>query len=314
MNLRYQLYHFLWRQPWVNRHLGKSLYKRICAHGPAPDAPFTTDFFGLRYEGNLRNTIDFSIFYFGAFEKPLLFFLRDCLNCLDRSDTVFCDVGANIGQHSLFMSTVASRVHAFEPYDKVRNRLLHQIGINKLENLQVHPVGLSVRDEVLPFYAPTGRNEGIGSFDQDSVAKGNRSIGSLQLVNGDAYLAANDIHHIDLMKIDVEGFEKPVLQGLQKTLFDYRPIIICELTYAKALSFTSLTELQHCLPPDYSLFSFATRKPDGSKARRRGAKAKRSGEYRLLPYTAMPARGQDDIIAVPNELLACLQMQNVLRT
>lgn len=297
----YRFFSFLWRQSWARSRYGRWIYKRLCDCGPAPDVPFVTDFFGLQYAGNLRNTIDFNIFYFGAFEKPLLFFLRDCLLGLERDATVFCDVGANIGQHSLFMSLYADQVHAFEPYEKVRIRLERQCTLNQLTNIRVYPVGLSASNETLPFYAPTGRNEGIGSFDQETRSKGNRSIGNLQLVNGDAYLTAQGIGQVDLLKIDVEGFEKPVLSGLRETLCRCRPVIVCELTYGNALSFQSLQELTDSLPEDYVLYTFAVRKADGSKARRRNARSKRSGYYRLIRFENLLPSGQDNIVAVPAE-------------
>lgn len=303
MNPLYHFYNTLWNLDWCRRRFGKSVYKRMSALGPAPDVPFETDFFGLRYAGNLRNTIDFAVYYHGAFEKPLLFFMRDCLLQLQRDHTVYCDVGANIGQHAMFMSMYADQVHAFEPYDKVRNQLLAQITLNRLGNIQVHCVGLGEADANLPFFAPAGRNQGIGSFDASTVEKGNQPIGSLQLVNGDEYFAGHGISRVDLIKVDVEGFEKPALKGLKATLQRCRPVLICELTYGKPFSFASVTELLDLLPADYTLLTFSTRKADGSKARRRGAKAKRSGSYQLVPYGGMLASGQDDIVAVPSELL-----------
>jgi hypothetical protein len=60
------------------------------------------------------------------------------------------------------------------------------------------------------------------------------------------------------------------------------------------------------LPPDYRLFTFDKRKQDGSKARRRDARARHSGEYRILPFTAWRSSGQDDIIACPQESVARL--------
>jgi len=272
MSLSFKISKFLWRQSWFKPEYGKSVYKIICQEGDAPDAPFVSDFYGLKYEGNLQNTIDFSIFYYGAFEKPLLFFLRDCLKAIKRKPSIFCDIGANIGQHTLFMSQFAETVHAFEPYQVVRDKLLHQIAINDLTNITVHPVGLSDSNHSLPFFAPTGRNQGIGSFDASTLAKGNRNIGELELVIADEYLANNAIEELDLVKIDVEGFEKSVLHGLNQTLSRFRPIVVCEITYGNELSFSSLAELEKMFPENYQFFTFDTRKADGSKARRRGAR------------------------------------------
>lgn len=316
MNFGYALSRLIWRQSWLGLKHKRSAYKNLCAHDEVPDAPFSKDFFGLRYEGNLSNNIEFNIFYYDAFEKPLLFFLRDTVLNIkqsatnDENSTIFCDVGANIGQHSLFMSNYASTVHAFEPYQRVSKKLKHHIQLNGITNISLHELGLSDKDEQLDFYAPTGRNLGIGSFDASTVSKGNIAAGKLSLVRGDDYFKQKMIEAVTLLKIDVEGFEKAVLRGLQATLEQQRPIIVCEITYGCELSFSSAQELTRLLPSDYQLFSFDNRKADGSKARRRGAKARRSGAYKLIPLSRWLASGQDDIVACPTEKLELLPRSN----
>ena len=306
----------------------KSAYRMLNRHGETPDAPFETDFFGLRYEGNLRDGIEFALYYYGAFEKPLLFFMRDSLQALNNAHSssvsgqasnassissnskssnpisCYCDIGANIGQHALFMSNHADRVHAFEPFDVVRNRLTHHIELNGISNITVHGVGLGEATAELDFYAPTGSNRGIGSFLPASADKGNVQIGKLQVVQGDEYFAAQNITDLKLMKIDVEGLEKAVLRGLEQTLEKFRPIVVCELTYGEPDSFTCLDELRATLPKDYEIYHFNTRKADGSTDRRRGSKAKRTGAYNLLPLTRLLDSGQDDLVAIPREQLS----------
>jgi FkbM family methyltransferase len=305
-----QLCRFLWNTQSLPPALARVVYKRLAKNGVAPDHPFTRDFFGIRYQGNLNNNIDFNIYFYGAFEKPLLFFLRDALAGLHTDHAVFVDVGANIGQHSLFMSRLTTRVHAFEPFAKVRERLLNQISHNQLTNITVHPLGLSNENARLPFFAPTGSNEGIGSFDASTTSKGNVSIGELELVRGDDYFPQAEIARIDILKMDVEGFEKFALQGLRETLLKTRPLLVCEITYGKELSFTSMEELLSHLPPDYRLFTFDKRKQDGSKARRRDARSRHSGEYRIIPFNALLPAGQDDVIACPLEAVDTLPLQS----
>jgi len=305
-----QFCRFLWKTQCLPPALARVVYKRLAKHGVPPDHPFTRDFFGIRYQGNLNNNIDFNIYFYGAFEKPLLFFLRDALAAMQQSDSVFVDIGANIGQHSLFMSKLATYVHAFEPFAKVRDRLLNQINANQLSNITVHPLGLSNENARLPFFAPTGSNEGIGSFDASSTSKGNVSIGELELVRGDDYFSKSGIARIDILKMDVEGFEKLALEGLRETLSRTRPLLVCEITYGKELSFTSIQELASHLPADYQLFTFDKRKQDGSKARRRDARSRHSGEYRIIPFTSLLPSGQDDVIACPAELVHKLPLHN----
>lgn len=297
------LYARLWQIPFI-RHsrIGRHLYKLLAKTGDAPAHEFLINFFGFKYKGNLANSIDFAIFYYGAFEKPLLFFLSDTMTAI-APHGCFADIGANIGQHSLYMSRFACQVHAFEPYSAVSDRLLAQIRLNDLDNISVHQVGLSDSNTSLPFFAPTGRNAAIGSFDASTTEKGNRNIGKLQLVKGDDYFSTQNIDHIDLMKIDVEGFEKPVLRGLQNTLRKSRPVVVCEITYNKPFSFESPDEILSILPENYSLLTFDTRKPDGSKARRKNSRTRFSGNYNIISYCNFRTNGQDNIIACPDEHL-----------
>jgi FkbM family methyltransferase len=314
MKLLHRIFRFVWNQKWIDLRHKKAVYKKLCSYGDVPDAPFATDFFGLMYQGNLNNSVEFTLFYMGAFEKPLLFFLRDTMLNLRQpangSAQSFFDIGANMGQHSLFMSLHADQVHSFEPYSIVSQKLERHSELNAIGNIQLHKVGLSNQQEELDFYAPTGRNQGIGSFDAGTASKGNKNLGKLALVRGDDYLAQNKLQDIALLKIDVEGFEKNVVEGLTDTLEKSRPVIVVEVTYGNTLSFACLDELRAALPTDYVLFRLNNRKADGSKARRRGAKAKLSGNYELIPFDEWRISGQDDVIACPKEKLEQLPSKN----
>lgn len=303
------LYRLLWRcQQRLPKSLSRSLYKRMSRRQIAPDFPFVADFYGLRYEGTLANNIDFNVYYYGAFEKHVLHFLGDTLKAIAPDGGVFVDVGANVGQHSLYMQRFASAVISFEPWAPVREQLLRQITVNGITNIEVQPLGVSNDNTRLPFYAPSGENVGVGSFDATTVDKGNHPVGELELVRGDDFFAARPDLKIDLVKIDVEGFEKLALQGLHTTLAKNRPVVICELTYDAPLSFQSLEELTGVFPENYQLFTFDIRKPDGTKARRREARTRLSGAYQLVPFERFLASGQDDIIACPGELLSKLPL------
>ena len=294
---------FLWKTAGNNQTWRKFLYRQLRRNGKTPDYAFSKDFYGLKYKGNLNNNIDANVFFYGAFEKPLLFFLRDTLNALitETPKAIFMDIGANIGHHSIFLSKFASQVLAFEPYPKVNMQFKQQIAHNNISNIQIFEIGLSDRRETLNYYAPTGNNEGIGSFDESSIGKGNTSYGKLELQEGDQVMASDSWKNIKLIKIDVEGFEKKVIKGLTRTIEEERPVIVCEITYGQQLSFVSIEELSSYLPKNYEILTFNTRKLDGSKDKRKGSLAKRSGFYELISLKQWRSSGQDDIVMIPNE-------------
>ena len=294
---------FLWTTAGNNQTWRKFLYRQLRRNGKTPDYAFSKDFYGLKYKGNLNNNIDANVFFYGAFEKPLLFFLRDTLNAIktETPKAIFMDIGANVGHHSIFLSKFASQVLAFEPYPKVNIQFKQQIAHNNISNIQIFENGLSDRRETLNYYAPTGNNEGIGSFDESSIGKGNTSYGKLELQEGDQVIESDSWKDIKLIKIDVEGFEKKVIKGLSRTIEEERPVIVCEITYGQQLSFVSIEELSSYLPQNYEILTFNTRKLDGSKDKRKGSLAKRSGFYELISLEQWRSSGQDDIVMIPNE-------------
>lgn len=302
---------WLWKyQHRLPLKLSQLIYKSLSKSGRTPAFNFRCKFYNLDYEGDLNNNIDAAIYYYGAFEKPLLYFMGSAITAIAGREGVFADIGANIGQHSLYMSQFSRQVIAFEPFAPVRERLEYHCNLNQITNIDIQALGLSDKTENQLFYAPSGSNAGIGSFDPESTSKGNRSIGELQLVRGDEFFEQSGINQLNLIKIDVEGFEKNVLTGLRNTLLRFRPLVVCEMTYGKNLSFMSSKEILSTLPENYVLLCFNKRRPDGSKRQRKNAQARRTGLFQLVTYDGPLARGQDDVILCPQELLTTIPHTN----
>ncbi len=141
----------------------------------SPSIPFEVPFFGMRYPGNLNDFIDWSVFMYGAYSRHELYILRDVAAALAKENGAplsFYDIGANVGQHSLFMSQFAGEVFSFEPFAGVRNKLLEKIARNQRQNMTVFPVGLGDVNAELDFFEPSGANHGTGSFVADENSNG----------------------------------------------------------------------------------------------------------------------------------------------
>lgn len=260
-----------------------------------PFAPvrFTTDFFGLSYEGDSQNLIDSHVLAYGAFEKHLLFLMRDVLKARAGEAGVVLDVGANRGHHALFLSRFARTVHAVEPYQKVLEPFRAMIARNGVSNVVIHQVGLADREEDADFHEPPPANLGVGSFvaSAENVAAPTRK---LHLVAGDALLSGAGVERIDLLKLDVEGFEKKALRGLAKTLQAGRPVVVVELSVDPASSeaFASLDELRELLPKDYDIYQVG----------RLGERSLYEGAYRLVaPRIDFRVAGQFNLACLPRE-------------
>jgi FkbM family methyltransferase len=219
-------------QPWYACYLGTEF-------------PFRTDLFGMVYEGraNAGNLVDDTILKHGSYETYVLFFLRDTMVRLNPDNGVFLDVGANSGQHSLFMSRYSKAVHAFEPFPAVLARFRRMLEINNITNVSVHPVGLGREAARLPF-------DVVEASFSPWTHRDKASMMELEIVAGDTALARAGVVRVDLIKMDIEGYEKPALLGLAGTLRRDRPVVVFELTIdpKRPELFSSEAELREVFP------------------------------------------------------------------
>jgi FkbM family methyltransferase len=266
-----------------------------------PGRSFQVGYFGLLYNGNTSNLIDQRVLCLGAWEKHMLRFLEATSLNLNDPGLVFVDVGANTGLHTLFMSRYARQVHAFDPYPPVVALLRNNLAANHLDNVVVHQVGLGDKPARIPFFEPRENNNGEGSFVFDHTAANKRGRLELEIVAGDEYFAAHGIERLDLVKIDVEGYEKPVLQGLRRTIAAQRPIIVMELSIDAEQDhlFKSFDELAAAFPENYRLLEFHSWNAW-------------TGSYELGPLQVdfSAPTYQCDIVAAPAEKLERLAVSN----
>jgi FkbM family methyltransferase len=134
---------------------------------------------------------------------PVIPFVRDV--------DVVMDVGGNVGAAAVFFSHAYpdATIHSFEP-GSWAYRLL-KANTDARPNVQAHNFGLYPRDTSLPLYR--------GKYDSgmSSVAKSESTTEKSELValrSVAAWLEENSIAAIDILKIDAEGCEVPILEAL----------------------------------------------------------------------------------------------------
>lgn len=168
----------------------------------------------------------------------------------------FLDIGANIGYFSLIAAKKVSskgQVFSFEPNPVVHQRFIRNIQLNKLNNVSVVPKALSFQNDFIEFKTPSNelKNSGRSSF-RDIEEE--YTILKVETVQLDSIL--DQIPHINLLKIDIEGAEFMALQGMRKFLERDMPIIIMELSdvFLKQLGSSAVQVLSYLDSFNYDFF------------------------------------------------------------
>jgi FkbM family methyltransferase len=159
----------------------------------------------------------------GVYEPAVATLIRQRL----RAGDTFIDVGANIGYFSLVAARAVGpngKVLAFEPSPEVRRTLAENLRLNEAGNVVVRTEALGPAHREVTFFTGPADDTGLGSLRR--LEKG-REI-RVQQVPFDAI--ATGVARVSMVKIDVEGGETGVLEGMAATLSAQRPEIIVEVT------------------------------------------------------------------------------------
>lgn len=162
-------------------------------------------------------------------EHDFLFQLLVQIGC---SPKTIIDAGANIGLFSLCAHVVfpKAQIYAFEPNPETF------LALDKNEDLaegKIFPLmkALGEKEETLRFHTGgpinSKRSSGSHIMNEAHWKKENSGI-SIKCSTIDNEVDKNGMNSVDLIKIDVEGFELDVLKGAVKTIVNNDPIIYLE--------------------------------------------------------------------------------------
>ncbi len=192
---------------------------------------------GISYELDLREVIDSQMFYADSREPDT----SRTLELLCHNGGVVIDIGANIGSHTLAMANLvgeAGQTYAFEPVPWAINKLKRNLELNNFKNIQIEQIALSDENHVgleMEFRASfkIQAGQGVdknGKINQDWWQQCERVVTKMQTL--DAYVKEKGLTRIDLIKLDVDGFEGKVIRGALNTLKEYKPFLIIEIAPA----------------------------------------------------------------------------------
>lgn len=176
---------------------------------------------GVRLKVDISDYVGHYI-YFGFEDLGLKKLFSLC-----TKESYVLDVGANIGWTVLNLGRLASagKVMGFEPDPLNHDRCQQNLNDNIIDNVKLFPVGLGDRAARLKMEVPTPSNLG-GNRIAPAGSEGSREV---EIVRLDDFAPVLEWPRIDLIKIDVEGYDLKVLRGAETLLKKYHPILFVEL-------------------------------------------------------------------------------------
>lgn len=141
----------------------------------------------------------------------------------------FLDIGANTGAYTLLACAAnpALTAVAYEPVPRIHERLVANLASNGLNGrCTARSAAVSDRREPMTLHVPYSAVPSSSSLD----VAGFRGVPG-ELIEVECTTADLDTEGgppVDLVKIDVEGFEDRVLAGMARILCTDRPLIVCE--------------------------------------------------------------------------------------
>ena len=164
--------------------------------------------------------------YFGWYSVAV----TNCMESILRPGDTFIDIGANIGYITAIGAGFVGKrgeVHSFEPAAPHFRKLEKLSNMNRDYRIIVNQCALGEGE------CEAGLHITGGHLGGNSMVSGERPADSVKVAvrRFDAYAEEKKLKNIKLVKIDVEGYEFPVLKGFR----DYfeknsdRPVIICEI-------------------------------------------------------------------------------------
>lgn len=171
----------------------------------------------LKKEGEKISLLDFFPVHEGIYERGNV--------KLKKGDWVI-DAGAYMGMFSIYASPKVGdrgKIFAFEPISETQKLLKRNIELNGIKNVEVLSLALGEKKAEMNFSTPV-RNLGNSSAVFDHKGK----VEKVNQISLDEFVEENKISKVDFIKADVEGMERNLLAGAERTIRKFKPkLAIC---------------------------------------------------------------------------------------
>jgi FkbM family methyltransferase len=211
--------------PLVVKWLDPNTLRRYRTFKPRPVPLVESQVAGVAMRLDLNDHIQYRAYLHGSFDDvPIACALATC-----DEQTEYIDVGANIGTTSIPVAARLIPTICIEASIGTIGRLAANARLNALGPFTMLQVAASDTPGQLQLHVPATGNDGAASVYADWNRSARDShVETVAAVCVDAVVASLPDRPVGCVKIDVEGHEIAVIQGMQATLRRHRPAVVFE--------------------------------------------------------------------------------------
>jgi FkbM family methyltransferase len=197
---------------------------------------------GIKLGAMLPDLVQSHLFCFGAWEPVLTKYVTTHLSEGD----IFVDIGANVGYFSFIASPLVGakgKVYSFEASPSICRQLTSNARANGVSNIDIRQVAVSNVQGVIELWKDVSGNEGNSTVTIQMATLASHSLeAAVPCDRLGSLMNVNAIENAKMIKIDVEGHEVEVLEGMSRHFPKMKGDIIFEWTGALHTSKESRVE------------------------------------------------------------------------
>ncbi len=169
-----------------------------------------------------------------GYEVHIQNLMSEILPSLTQDGSSVIDIGANIGLHTTLMSKFisdTSTVFSFEPVKYNVKKLQLNALINGKNNIKIYEMAVS-KDNTINIFNEVDEKDyenGMSRFNDNELIENNVTFKKKEVksITMDSFFSSRS-DKISFIKIDTEGHENNILEGMSQLIKNYNPVMIIE--------------------------------------------------------------------------------------
>lgn len=175
--------------------------------------------------------ISSELLIFGSHEPIGIKFVSSKL----KKGMICLDVGSNIGYYATLESKMVGsdgKVIAIEPSPLNFKYLKHNLELQNKSNFIAHNLACGDKDGKIDFLIFKNKSNYCQVLQSNESVPEDTEIVSVPLKKIDSIIQDLDISNLDLLRMDIEGYDWHAIEGAKQTIHKFKPMIKIEIHYS----------------------------------------------------------------------------------